>query len=530
MAAQDKHTPEEKLARLQKTLLDNQAQLARLKQENQTQAQRLKLSELFRNFCPVGLVLLQADRILEINPAALEQLDYQAAEIQGRAFWDFVDPASRTALKRRAQDRRKGKWVPARLETTLVRKDGTRLECEIRLQRFRFQGHGALLLGLIARTDPERNAQDLTEFSKTQALLALAPGIKKQLASELLTLRENVLLLNQDPPADPDSLKTVLKRMQNALEQTESALTTLDDLARTGYDPDELTLFDLRTLLQSLSEQILPLIQAAEQKTQAPIRFKTFLRTPARIQGHFLELREALLNLLRNALAAMPHGGELYLSTEENADQALIYIQASGGPSETLPARSPDDPGLPLSLAAAVMQRHHGTLNQNSPDQHGTLFTVKLPVWTPEQIPPQRIARPNIKNASILLIDAQDLIRPLLAQLLTSKGLKVVLADSSREALVRLKARAFDLVWIGTLVPDMPKPGLLQEIKKLQPQIATAVVLDHPDQTPKITADLILLQPLDVNKAVAQVLNFLRGKNNHLGTEERVQGDEGPRA
>ena len=111
-----------------------------------------------------------------------------------------------------------------------------------------------------------------------------------------------------------------------------------------------------------------------------------------------------------------------------------------------------------------------------------------------------------------MLIDHQDLIRPLLAQLLTAKRVKVVLADSGHAALTRLKARSFDLAWIGTLIPDMPKSDLLQEIKKLRPQTATAVVLDHPDQAQKIAADLTLDQPLDMNKAVAQVIELLKGK------------------
>jgi len=115
-----------------------------------------------------------------------------------------------------------------------------------------------------------------------------------------------------------------------------------------------------------------------------------------------------------------------------------------------------------------------------------------------------------LKDTLVLLIDSQDLIRPLLARMLTAKNVKVVPADSGHAALTRLKARAYDLAWLGGLIPDMPKADLWREIKKLRPKIATAVVLDHPDQAQKITADLVLPQPLDLNKAVQQVLELLR--------------------
>jgi len=523
MTAKTSHTPEEKLARLQKTVQDYKEQLADLSRQNRELVQQNKDQELFLDHCPVGLVLIRQGRIMELNQTALEQMGYEKEEVRDRIFWDFVDPASKNALKERAQDRRKGKWAPARFETTLVRKDGTRFECEIRMRRFRYQGRAALLAGLIGLDGRNRHLQDLTQSLKTEALLTMAQGLKQQLTPGFSILTESCLLLKKGNLEDPDSLIALLDQMQTTLARIQTTLNPLDDLARTGYDPGELSTFNLKELLQTLIEQAGPLIQAAEDQSKTKIHFKTYARAGSRIRGHFKELVDALLHLLRNALEAMPAGGDLYLSTEESAGQALIYIQDSGsGISDELQARvldpffstkGPGRAGLGLSLAAAIVQRHHGTLEQNSSHNQGTMITVKLPVFSPETEKKDRPPQRNLKNAAVLLIDHQDLIRPLLAQLLTAKGVKVVLADSGRAALIRLKARSFDLAWIGTLIPDMPKSDLLQEIKKLRPQTATAVVLDHPDQAQKIAADLLLDQPLDMNKAVAQVIELLRGKN-----------------
>lgn len=520
MTAKTSHTPEEKLVRLQKTVQDYREQLADLSRQNRELVQQNKDQELFLNHSPVGLVMIRQGRIMELNPTALEQMGYKKEEVRNRVFWDFVDPASKNALKERAQGRRKGKWAPARFETTLVRKDGTRFECEIRMQRFRYRGRAALLAGLIELDGRNRHLQYLTQSLKTEALLTMTQGLKQQLTPGFSILTESCLLLKKGNLEDPDSLISLLDQMQTTLERIQTSLNTLDDLARTGYDPGELSVFTLKELMQILTEQAGPLIQAAEDQSQTKIHFKTYSRAGSRIRGHFKELQDALLHLLQNALEAMPAGGDLYLSTEESAGQALIYIQDSGsGISDDLQARvldpffstkGPSRNGLGLSLAAAIVQRHHGTLEQNSSHNQGTMITVKLPVFSPETEKTNRPPKRNIKNALVLLIDHQDLVRPLLAQLLITKGMKVVLADNGHAAVTKLKTRPFDLVWIGTLILDMPKSDLLQEIKKLRPQIATAVVLDHRDQAQKIAADLILHQPLDMNKAVAQILEMLR--------------------
>jgi DNA-binding NtrC family response regulator len=116
-----------------------------------------------------------------------------------------------------------------------------------------------------------------------------------------------------------------------------------------------------------------------------------------------------------------------------------------------------------------------------------------------------------------LIIEHQDLVRPLLSQILQAKGLKVTMLSTGFEAITRLKAKPFDLVLVGTWVPDKDKQNLAQEIKKIRPRTALALVLDKPGPAPAgapegTAADLLLTQPLDLNQAVTQVLELLRNR------------------
>ncbi|NIQ03566.1 MAG: PAS domain-containing sensor histidine kinase, partial [Nitrospinaceae bacterium] len=113
-------------------------------------------------------------------------------------------------------------------------------------------------------------------------------------------------------------------------------------------------------------------------------------------------LRQVLLNLLRNAIQAMPEGGELGLRTEkgtvsptqENHREFItitVSDTGSGIPSDHLsnifnPFFSTKDKGtgLGLSIAYNIIKAHQGTIDAESEESRGTRFTVNLPRWDDE--------------------------------------------------------------------------------------------------------------------------------------------------
>ena len=88
------------------------------------------------------------------------------------------------------------------------------------------------------------------------------------------------------------------------------------------------------------------------------------------VKGDPEELKDVVKRLIRNGLEAMPHGGDLYISAEENAGFAHVYIQDSGAsiPEPILhrimdpffTTKGKDADGLGLCIARAVLKRHQG--------------------------------------------------------------------------------------------------------------------------------------------------------------------------
>jgi signal transduction histidine kinase len=110
------------------------------------------------------------------------------------------------------------------------------------------------------------------------------------------------------------------------------------------------------------------------------------------IAGDFAELRDALMNLVVNALEAMPTGGIIRVTAATDQDTVRMLVEDTGpGMAPEVAARifepffttkGPGHAGLGLSLASAVVERHSGTLTVETAEAKGTTFTIRLPMWT----------------------------------------------------------------------------------------------------------------------------------------------------
>lgn len=105
------------------------------------------------------------------------------------------------------------------------------------------------------------------------------------------------------------------------------------------------------------------------------------------------QLRQALLNIIKNSFEAMPQGGKLTVATKHENGRVEISIADTGRgiPEENLDlvftpffSTKQGGTGLGLSITSHIIQEHKGSINVKSYKDLGTIFTISLPVLVPE--------------------------------------------------------------------------------------------------------------------------------------------------
>jgi signal transduction histidine kinase len=103
------------------------------------------------------------------------------------------------------------------------------------------------------------------------------------------------------------------------------------------------------------------------------------------------KVKQALMNLIRNALEAMPDGGLLRIVTAQDEGHATLQVfdNGAGIPAKNLPlifepffTSKGAGTGLGLSITQRIVEEHHGQISVESCPEVGTIFTLKLPLRT----------------------------------------------------------------------------------------------------------------------------------------------------
>src|SRR5262249_42266138 len=131
---------------------------------------------------------------------------------------------------------------------------------------------------------------------------------------------------------------------------------------------------------------------AAEVQEQAVARGVTIslegLTDLGQVAFHAPTLRRAVMNLMQNALDAMPQGGRLILAGQSTATQVQVHVQDTGSGIaavlldrvfEPLYTTKPGGTGLGLYIVQEIVKAHGGQISVQSTVGQGTTFTLTLP-------------------------------------------------------------------------------------------------------------------------------------------------------
>jgi signal transduction histidine kinase/ActR/RegA family two-component response regulator len=344
--------------------------------------------------------------------------------------------------------------------------------------------------------EQDRIREQFSQVEKLSALGELASGVAHDFNNTLAgILGRAQLLLRTD---DPEKIKRGLNIIVKTAEDGAKTVKRIQDFARQRRDHDfEPVLVD--QILLDVSEITRPRWKDRAEASNVHIGLDLQIRSKSNIMGDESELREVLVNMVFNAVDAMPEGGTLTLSAED-IDESVVISVADTGTGMSAEVRSRIfDPffttkgkagmGLGLAVSFGIIRRHEGTIAVDSEPGQGTRFRITLPACkvavsqepssnqtTSEELPAVAVQRPRGDQPSILVVDDEQCVRELLRDLLEAEGCRVYMAEGGREALALFEARRFDCVFTDVGMPGMSGWELAHVIRQRNGTIPLAVI------------------------------------------------------
>jgi PAS domain S-box-containing protein len=308
--------------------------------------------------------------------------------------------------------------------------------------------------------------------------------------SPILGFSELLLRAPHTPGADVDNF---LRLINTAARDAAAVVRRLSHLYR---ERDETSTYGPVNFVRCIEEAVAltqPRWRNEAQANGITIRLTTDIpdRLPS-VTGDESEIREMLVNLVVNAIDAMPEGGTITLRAHADAAGVHVAIRDTGaGMSEEVRQRclqpffstkGQHGSGLGLSLVHAIVERHGGTVDIESEPGRGTTIRTRFPISTAERYATRdaTVEEPS-RRLRVLLVEDQVSVRKTVAEQLTGDGHVVDDASNGLEALEKFVAQRFDLVITDRAMPEMGGDELAGTIARLAPDTPIVMLTGFGD-------------------------------------------------
>lgn len=480
--------------------------------ESVAREQERLLSQVLEGIVEPIFSIDTAGRLLRCNQATTATYGCAAEKLLRRHFLEMVLPAdfetARAALSAALE-----KGAPQNFEARFLTEAG-----EIREAVFNSvplveaeKTIGALWF-VRDVTDQKRAFERAAQADKLRALGKLASGVAHDFNNGLAAILGRVQLLRER--VGDETVSRDLRVIQTAAEDAAATVRRIQTFARrspsSSFEPIEAA---------SLIRDAVEFMRTRWENEAHALGVKYDLEVDCHDELYVLcnpsELREVFVNLIVNALDAMPGGGKLKIGCRRDGDSAIIYFSDTGaGMSEETKKRifepffttkGVNGTGLGLSVSYSIIEGHSGKICVETELGKGAAFRIELPaaeskkasLSDSEKIPS------NPVRLSILVVDDDEAVRTALEEMLIELEQKTVAVAGGGEALEKLAEGNFDAVFTDLSMPEMDGWQLAREIRRRNENVKIVLITGHgegvqPDfEAASNLVDRIIGKPFD---------------------------------
>jgi signal transduction histidine kinase/ActR/RegA family two-component response regulator/HAMP domain-containing protein len=333
-----------------------------------------------------------------------------------------------------------------------------------------------------AYDDLRQTQQAVMHQERLRALGQMASGIAHDINNALSpAMLYTDVLLAQEPSLSARA-RGLLETIARAIDDVAATVARLREVYRPHDAPQALAPLDLNTLVQQVIDLTRARWQSMPQERGIVIALQTALapNLPA-ILGVDSALREALINLVFNAVDAMPEGGTLTLRTclAESTSGAVdapprpaVHVEVTdtgvGMDAETqrrclepfFTTKGVLGTGLGLAMVYGIMQRHGADLDMMSTVGQGTTVRLRfaVPVTPVAGVPQPAGAIAVLAPLRLLVVDDDPLLLQSLRDTLLSEGHTVVTAPGGQEGIDAFRAAQAQGAPFAVVITDLGMP------------------------------------------------------------------------
>jgi signal transduction histidine kinase len=350
-----------------------------------------------------------------------------------------------------------------------------------------------------------RTQQVVVQQERLRALGQMASGVAHDINNALSPIVAYSELLLATQTDLPNPARQYLQIIHQAGEDVAHIVARMREFYRRRSDTEELAQVNINQIIEEVIELTRPRWRDLSQRQAVSIQIQRELEpNPPLLLCDPGDLREALINLIFNAVDALPQGGTITLATrsinppaqEKNPlseRQLQVEVRDNGIGMDEQVRQHCLEPffstkaqrggtGLGLAMVYGMMRRHDGTIEIESKPGRGTCVRLTFPIREKTLPPAPSTAVPNNgRNHSlrILCIDDELQIQEMLRHCLTMLEHQVTTASSGKQGVEMFRAAKLKNQPYQTVITDLGMPDIDGH------QVARAIKAESPD-TPVI--------------------------------------------
>ncbi|MEH7179375.1 ATP-binding protein [Neobacillus vireti] len=331
---------------------------------------------------PRAVIIHQDNKVIYVNKEAVTMIGAnQKEELIGTTIYNYLFPEYKDRLIERLKQVKKEKLPLTNIEYKFKRVDGSTFIYEGSSMYITFGGREAILSIGKDITERKKQTEQLLQKSEKLALLGqMAAGIAHEIRNPLTSIKGFVQLFKTEKHQD-EYYDIVLSELDRINDIVGEFLVLAKPTAAVFTESDVKELIkDVVILINS---------QSILNNVQIFVEFECDL---PKISCEVNQLKQVFLNLLKNAIDAMPDGGNIDVKVKAKAEGKIsiqISDQGIGIPKERIPTlgepfytTKEKGTGLGLMTCYKIIESHNGQLMISSEINQGTTIEIILPTIT----------------------------------------------------------------------------------------------------------------------------------------------------